>query len=229
LYSVEFKEDSLVLLDQTKLPFEKKYLKCKSVGDVCSAIRTMIVRGAPAIGVAAAYGLVFAKDLPTAAKKLKDSRPTAVDLFNAVDYVVAQVGEGKAVLEAAKSWHELIIAKTRKICEHGSGLVTSDSTIILHCNAGPIATAALGTSLGAVIFAAKSKKVFAYVDETRPRFQGSLTSWELTEAGVDHKVIVDSSAGFLMKQGRIRAVAWGETAVHSKIGAINLLFLEFVE
>jgi translation initiation factor eIF-2B subunit alpha/methylthioribose-1-phosphate isomerase len=230
MHSVEFKDGKVIMLDQRKLPQKEEFIACTSVEETAEAIRNMIVRGAPAIGVAAAYGMIFATDLNEAAKTLKAARPTAVDLMNAVDYILAEHAKGTSAESAAKKWHQMILDKTKKICENGAGLIKDGSTVLLHCNTGPLATAAYGTALGAVIYS-KQKKPFCYVDETRPRFQGALTSWELLQADVEHKVITDSMAGMLMKERKISCVMVGADRIvkngdfANKIGTYSLAVL----
>ncbi len=207
---ISFENKKLKLIDQTKLPLSEEYVTCRTVEEVASAIRTMVVRGAPAIGITAAYGMVLGKDPKKDAEILKQARPTAVDLFNAVSYMLKEIKEGKNPESSARAWHKQIIEKTRKISENGASLIKSGENILLHCNAGPLATGGYGTSLGAVLEAHKQgKKIFVYVDETRPRFQGALTSWELSKLGISHKVIVDSSAGSLMRMGKVNCVMVG--------------------
>jgi len=226
-----FENNIVKLLDQTRLPHEERYILCKTVGEVSAAIRNMVVRGAPAIGVAAAYGMALGNNPASDAEVLKRARPTAVDLFNAVEYMLGEIKNGAPSTEAAKKWHDGIIEKTRKISEFGASLIKDGANVLLHCNAGPLATAGYGTSLGAVLEAAKTKKIFVYVDETRPRFQGALTSWELSRAGIEHKVIVDSSAGFLMQKKMVDLVMVGADRIVSngdfanKIGTYSLAVL----
>lgn len=232
MYSVEFKDNRIVMIDQRKLPHKEETIICSTVEETAEAIRNMSVRGAPAIGVAAAYGMIFAKDLDSAAKTLKSARPTAVDLMNAVDFVLKECGDGSAPESAAKKWHQTILDKTKKICENGAKLIKDGETVLLHCNAGPLATAAYGTSLGAVIEAKiQGKNIFTYVDETRPRFQGALTSWELLKADVPHKIITDSMAAMLMKDKKINCVMVGADRIvkngdfANKIGTYSLAVL----
>lgn len=206
---VSFSRGEVRILDQTRLPHETAYITCRTPGEVATAIREMRVRGAPAIGVAAAYGMALSDRPEKAAETLKKARPTAADLSNAVDYVLAAVRKGKTALGAANEWHRMISEKTAAISRYGASLIPDGARVLLHCNAGPLATAGYGTSLGAVLEAAKTKKISAWVGETRPRFQGALTSWELREAGVGHRVTVDSAAGSLMRQGLVDVVMVG--------------------
>lgn len=229
---IEFKNNELILIDQTKLPHTEEYVTCRTVEEVASAIRTMVVRGAPAIGITSAYGMVLGTDPKKDAETLKQARPTAVDLFNAVNYMLKEIKEGKNLENSAKEWHQKIIEKTKKISENGANLIKEGNSVLLHCNAGPLATGAYGTSLGAVLEAHKQeKKIFVYVDETRPRFQGALTSWELKKAGVPHKVIVDSSAGSLIRMGKVNCIMVGADRIvkngdfANKVGTYSLSVL----
>jgi translation initiation factor eIF-2B subunit alpha/methylthioribose-1-phosphate isomerase len=207
--SVVFNGSELLLLDQRLLPHKTKIVKCKDEHETATAIKDMVVRGAPAIGITAAYGMALAENPEKAAQVLKAARPTAVDLANAVEYMLNEIRKGADAKKAAVEWHEKIRESTRKISEYGAALLKDGSTVLLHCNAGPLATGAYGTSLGAVLEAGKTKQLMVYVDETRPRFQGALTASELRAAGISHKVIVDSAAGLLLKQGSIDAVMVG--------------------
>jgi S-methyl-5-thioribose-1-phosphate isomerase len=206
---VTFRNGAVRILDQTRMPHETAYITCRSPEDVAEAIREMKVRGAPAIGVAAAYGMALAKEPELAAETLKTARPTAADLSNAVGYVLSAVKAGKGALEAAEEWHARINESTAAISRYGAGLIPDGARVLLHCNAGPLATAGAGTSLGAVLEAGKTKRISVYVDETRPRLQGALTSWELENAGIEHRVIVDSAAGSLMRRKMVDLVMVG--------------------
>lgn len=207
----EFREGKLVLLDQTLLPHKIEYVECSSVQVVADAIRSMKVRGAPAIGIAAAYGLALSEKPEEEAQVLLDSRPTAVDLRNAVDFVLSKRLDGMKTLDAAKEWHASIEQKCRSIAENGATLVKDGMRILTHCNTGSLATGvSYGTALGILKKAWEEKKrIFVFADETRPRFQGALTSWELRQLGVAHDVIVDSAAGSFMKRGEVDIVIVG--------------------
>ncbi len=226
-----FKDGVLSLIDQRLLPHSLKWIECRNEDETAKAIRDMVVRGAPAIGVAAAYGMAMATNPDHAANTLKGSRPTAVDLFNAVEYMLAAISKGKNPLECAIAWKNSIEESTRKISEKGATLLPDGSRVLLHCNAGPLATTGYGTSLGAVLMAVKKKKIFVYVDETRPRCQGALTSYELSLGGVNHKVIADTAAGSLIHNGFVDAVLVGADRVVSngdfanKIGTYPLAVL----
>lgn len=230
--AVEFTGEAVKLLDQSALPHTEEWLELKSVDEVAEAIRQMKVRGAPAIGVAAAYALAFSDKPDEDAVILKSARPTAVDLSHAVDYVLDMLRNGKNVVQAAMEWDSMNDKKCRKLSEHGASLIQDGQKILTHCNTGFIAANSYGTALGAIKMAhEQGKKIHVYVDETRPRFQGALTSWELIKAKIPHTVICDSSAAFLMSKGEIdlvmvgadRIAANGDTA--NKIGTYSLSVL----
>ncbi|MBU0905659.1 MAG: S-methyl-5-thioribose-1-phosphate isomerase [Firmicutes bacterium] len=244
LNPIEWKNDALVLLDQTKLPNDIVYEEFTTVEGVWDAIVTMKVRGAPAIGVAAAYGLYLGvrdvtsnieKEVQKHADYLATSRPTAVNLFWALDRMKAVKSDSlkEALLEEAKAIHKEDEEINRTIGENLLTLLNDGMGILTHCNAGSLATSKYGTAT-APMYLAKEKgwdfKVFA--DETRPRLQGStLTALELSRAGIDVTVITDSMAGMVMSQGKIQAVivgcdrvaANGDTA--NKIGTLGVSIL----
>jgi methylthioribose-1-phosphate isomerase len=247
--SVEWVGDhtgSLRLLDQTRLPAELAYRDCRTVEDVWSAIRSLCVRGAPAIGVAAAYGVVLGvrEDGPLeAANRLRTSRPTAVNLFWALD----RMGRVAAVLPPALPRDELarrLLDEARRIDDEdrrtcraigaaGADLVAEGVGVLTHCNAGGLATAEYGTALAVLFTAAERGRRFeVFVDETRPLLQGArLTAWELQQAGIDSTLICDSMAAQVMKEGRVQMVivgadriaANGDTA--NKIGTYGVAVL----
>ena len=244
LNPIEWKNDALVLLDQTKLPNEIVYEEFTSVEGVWDAIVTMKVRGAPAIGVAAAYGVYLGvrdvtsnieEEVQKHADYLATSRPTAVNLFWALDRMKAVKSDSlkEALLEEAQAIHKEDEEINRSIGENLLTLLNDGMGILTHCNAGSLATSKYGTAT-APMYLAKEKgwdfKVFA--DETRPRLQGStLTALELSRAGIDVTVITDSMAGMVMSQGKIQAVivgcdrvaANGDTA--NKIGTLGVSIL----
>ncbi|MEK6452933.1 S-methyl-5-thioribose-1-phosphate isomerase [Caldifermentibacillus hisashii] len=226
-------KDALILLDQTVLPNEKVFLEVKEMKDLWDAIYYLKVRGAPAIGIAAAYGVYLGIKKSTAKtyealyadfKKVKEylasSRPTAVNLFWALDRMDARFKkeEGKSVNEvkrALKEEAELIREEDVKVCksigEYALSLLKPDSGLLTHCNAGTIATAKYGTALAPIYLGQERGYNFkVYADETRPLLQGArLTSWELKEAGVDVTLICDNMASLVMKQGKVQAVLVG--------------------
>lgn len=223
----------LLLLDQTRLPAVQVWLRCEEPAQVADAIARLSVRGAPAIGVAAAYGLCLATPagFDEAADLLAAARPTAVNLRWAVEQVRA-AGPGGA-LSAARAIEEREREATRRIAEHGAALFGSAERVLTHCNTGALATTGSGTALG-VIEAAWRKGTVAHVwvGETRPLLQGSrLTAWELAQSGIPFQVITDSSAGLLMSRGRVDRVVVGADRiaangdVANKIGTYPLAVL----
>ena len=206
----------LKLIDQRRLPFQLKIFEADSMEKVAYAIKKMVVRGAPAIGCAAAYGMVLGEDKEKAARMLKRTRPTAHDLFYAVDYML----ENGCTLEAADNYVESIIQKCKKIGEVGAKLIKNGCKILTHCNAGALATVDWGTAL-APLRMAKDKNIFVWVDETRPRLQGLLTAWELEQEGINHALIVDNAAGYYMKEGHIDMVIVGADRIASNYDVAN--------
>jgi methylthioribose-1-phosphate isomerase len=252
---VRWEDGRLVLLDQTKLPTEEVERAYTAWAEVAEAIRTLVVRGAPAIGVAAAFGVVLAArasgatnhaallaDLEEAIKGLAATRPTAVNLFWALDrmrrLVVASADLPPArlrdrLLEEAQVILSEDLAANRAMGAHGAALVPDGARLLTHCNAGALATAGYGTALG-VIRAAheRGKLALVWVDETRPVMQGSrLTAWELAKEGIPYRLIADVAAGFVMKRGEVdlvvtgadRIAANGDTA--NKIGTYSVAVL----
>lgn len=250
--SISWENGTLQLLDQRKLPLETRYLQFTDYRDVAQAIRDMVTRGAPAIGAAAAYGLALAAknsvaatadalraELETAATVLRESRPTAVNLFWAIDRVMARAADpaldspdaiAAAVLAEAHAIAAEDIQTNKAIGYHALPLIPDGAKIIHHCNTGSLATVDYGTALGIIRIAhEEGKRVFAYLDETRPRLQGSrLSAYELRHYGVPHTVIVDGASGHVMRTvgidlcvvGCDRVAANGDTA--NKIGTFNL-------
>ncbi len=228
----------LELIDQRRLPSEFVKLQCRDIEQLCEAIKTLAVRGAPAIGVSAAYGLVLGMKkltetddleqgleiLAKSCEYLTSSRPTAVNLFWALKRVrkstekfVADKPNAKlqslreVVLTEANAIYQEDMDMCRRIGENGEKFITDGSGILTHCNAGALATAGQGTALSLMFEAHKKNRKFkVYVDETRPLLQGArLTAWELKQAGIDVTLICDNMAGWLMKQGHINTVITG--------------------
>jgi len=226
--------NSLFLLDQRLLPREEVWLECRTASAVADAIQTMVVRGAPAIGVSAAFGMAMAaragEDLQAAAGELKRSRPTAVNLAWAVDRMLAHAGD--PVAEAERILEE-DVAANRAMGRFGAELLGATSTVLTHCNAGALATGGYGTALGVVRAAIESgRHVAVFADETRPYLQGArLTAWELQRDGIDVTLITDNMAGHFFQQGQFDAVivgadriaANGDTA--NKIGTYTVAVL----
>jgi methylthioribose-1-phosphate isomerase len=190
-------------IDQRVLPSRFKVVTIRTHSEMAAAISDMTVRGAPAIGVAAAYGMALAQlrnqDMDKAAKVLRSTRPTAHDLFYAIDLMLESRDED--LVEVAGRYADGIVDMCRKIGENGASLIEDSDSILTHCNAGALATVDFGTALAPIRVAHRSgKELFVYVDETRPRLQGSkLTAWELVNEGIDHAVIPDNAAGHYLK------------------------------
>ncbi|MGZ5446074.1 MAG: S-methyl-5-thioribose-1-phosphate isomerase [Thermoanaerobaculia bacterium] len=223
----------LSLLDQRLLPREETWIDCRTASEVADAIRTMVVRGAPAIGVAAAYGMAMAarngEDLEEAARVLKAARPTAVNLAWAVDRMLrlgCHVAEAEAI-------HREDVEANMRMGRFGAELLGQRTTVLTHCNAGALATAGYGTALGVIRAAIEGgKHVAVFADETRPYLQGArLTAWELQRDGIDVTLITDNMAGHFFQQGTFDAVivgadriaANGDTA--NKIGTYTVAVL----
>lgn len=206
-----FENGTIKFIDQRKLPYKLEIFTAKTVDDAAFAIKDMVVRGAPAIGAAAVYGMVLGENnLENAAEKLRNTRPTAYDLFYAIDYMIDKIKNGKDALNAANDYVEDLIDRCRRIGENGEKLIKDGMKILTHCNAGALATVDYGTALAPFRVAhKKGKKFFVFVDETRPRCQGLLTDWELEQEGISHAVIADNAAGHFMKSGEIGMVITG--------------------
>ena len=223
---------AVVLLDQRRLPEEVVEVRCPTAADVADAIRDMVVRGAPAIGIAAAYGLALAAlrghDLAEAEQVLASSRPTAVNLT----WALAQMRDDPTP-ERARALHEEEVGRCRRMAAHAAELFRPGTRALTHCNAGGLATGGYGSAVGALRAAAERGLLErVLVDETRPLLQGArLTAWELERAGIPHAVIADSAAGSLMARGEVdlavtgadRIAANGDTA--NKIGTYSLAVL----
>ncbi len=232
-----WKGDHLLLLDQRKLPHEEVWLKLTDHIQTAKAIKEMAVRGAPAIGCVAAYGFVLGVrrgEKPEIVYDiLKNTRPTAYNLFWALDRMLSSLRSGKDIEEEAKLIEREDYEANRRMGEFGNELIPEGASILTHCNTGALATAGWGTALGVVRTAHYSgKRVHVWVDETRPYLQGSrLTAWELLKEGIPHRVITDSTAGFLMRRGLVdlvivgadRITARGDVA--NKIGTYTLSIL----
>ena len=231
---VRLEEDgpAVVLLDQRRLPDEVVEVRCATAGEVADAIRDMVVRGAPAIGIAAAYGLALAAlredDLAEAERVLAASRPTAVNL----PWALAQMRDDP-MPERARALHEYEVESCRQMSAHAAELFQPGTRALTHCNAGGLATGGYGSAVGALRAAAERGLLErVLVDETRPLLQGArLTAWELEQDGIPHAVIADSAAGSLMALGEVdlvvtgadRIAANGDTA--NKIGTYSLAVL----
>jgi methylthioribose-1-phosphate isomerase len=235
--AVVWNDGALRLLDQRRLPFVETWLDCRSADEVAAAIRDLVVRGAPAIGIAAAWGVVLAArqgdDLDVAMAHLRAARPTAVNLMWALDRMRARIAAGAdadALAHEAQAIQAEDLAANRRMGELGAALIAPGSAVLTHCNTGSLATAGFGTALGVIRagFAA-GKIAHVYAGETRPWLQGArLTIWELLRDGIPAKLIADSAAAHLMKSGVLqwvivgadRIAANGDTA--NKIGTYQL-------
>jgi methylthioribose-1-phosphate isomerase len=219
---VRLEQDAVVLLDQRLLPEEIVEVRCGSSAEVADAIRTMVVRGAPAIGVAAAYGLALAasrgEDLAAADAVLRASRPTAINLAWALDEMV-----GDPSAERARGIHTDEVERCRRMAAHTADLLAPGTRALTHCNAGGLATGGYGSAVGALLTAfERGLLAHVWVDETRPLLQGArLTAWELETAAIPHAVIADSAAGSLMAAGEVDCVITGADRIAANGDAAN--------
>lgn len=207
LRAVWFENGKVRMIDQRVLPQRFVILDFSDFRQVVDAIANMTVRGASSIGAAAAYGMALASnrgvDVEAAAITLKGARPTANDLFYAVDHMVRSINSGSDPFTAASKYAESIVERCRQIGRHGSALIEDGHKIMTHCNAGALASVDVGTALAPIRAAWKEgRQFFVYVSETRPRMQGMrLTAWELLNEGIPHAIISDGASGHYMKQG----------------------------
>jgi methylthioribose-1-phosphate isomerase len=213
---IVWRDDALELLDQTRLPHEEHWLLCTRADDVADAIRRLAVRGAPAIGVAAAYGVVLGMrsgdSFAAVSQMLGATRPTAVNLRWALDRMGEVAGEGDAaLLERAHAIARAQDQADARMAKHGSALMGDGERLLTHCNTGALATGGRGTAGGVIEAGFRAGRVaHVWVDETRPLLQGArLTAWELQQAGVPFQVVPDSSAGALMARGLVDRVVVG--------------------
>ena len=233
IQTLEWTKSGVVFIDQTKLPTEEVYVTCTTHHEVADAIRNMIVRGAPAIGVAAAMGIALGvknsraeniadlkKEFGQICQNIGQTRPTAVNLFWAIRRMTEKFESlrtrtipqiQQALIEEAQRMHAEDIAANQAMGRHGATLMPSSGGVLTHCNAGALATAGYGTALGVIRAAVEQgKKIHVYADETRPFLQGSrLTAWELMKDGIPTTVISDNMAGVMMQQGKIGAIVVG--------------------
>jgi methylthioribose-1-phosphate isomerase len=225
----------LRFLDQTLLPAAERYVDTHDYRAVCDAIRRLAVRGAPLIGIAGAYGLALAaqasEDIAGAAEEIAATRPTAVNLRWAVERALRRAAEGTAaVLDEARRIHEEQAASDRRSGALGAELIEDGATVLTHCNTGSLATGGIGSALGVIKTAhAQGKRIEVLADETRPLLQGArLTAWELSRAGIPHRVIADGAAAGIIARGGVQAIfvgadriaATGDTA--NKVGTYGL-------
>src|SRR3954466_10385402 len=257
LPTIDRQDDVIVMVDQRKLPAQEIYVRCRTAPEVAKAIKTMVIRGAPAIGVAAALGISlgmrrssatgtqkFATEFYRICDLMAATRPTAVNLFWAIDRMKRSFAAGVEIGESVEQLkdrldreadliHDEDVANCRAMGAFGAEVVPADAHILTHCNAGALATAGYGTALGVVRGAVEAgKQVAVYADETRPFLQGArLTAWELVRDGIQTTVITDNMSGALMRQGKVdlvvvgadRIAANGDTA--NKIGTYGVAVL----
>jgi methylthioribose-1-phosphate isomerase len=255
IQTLEWTDQGVRFLDQTKLPTEETYVTCKTHEQVADVIRNMVVRGAPAIGVAAGMGIALGvqnskaestgdlkRDFDQICDVIGKTRPTAVNLFWAIRRMqekfervrirpIPQIKQ--ALIEEAQRMHAQDIAANQAMGRHGATLMPASGGVLTHCNAGALATAGYGTALGVIRAAVEQgKKIHVYADETRPFLQGSrLTAWELMKDGIPTTVISDNMAGAMMRQGKIKAIVVGADRiaangdVANKIGTYTVAVL----
>lgn len=235
--ALEFRNGELVLIDQRLLPGKLEYVSCQKSEEVAYAISAMIVRGAPAIGGAAGFGVYLAAreargdfDLfSRKAEHIKSARPTAVNLAWAVDEMVREAREHgldeDILLKKAESIAEEDIRMNHEIARHGQKVIPQNANILTHCNSGALATCGWGTALGVIKKAHfDGKNIFVYADETRPRLQGArLTAWELVRSHIPSKLIPDSAAASLIKDGKIDLVILGADRITTNGDVANKL------
>src|SRR5881398_2796676 len=253
--TLEWTDSGVRFIDQTKLPTEEAYVTCKTYEQVADAIRNMVVRGAPAIGVAAAMGIALGvksskaetvgelkPEFERICEVMGDTRPTAVNLFWAIRRMqekferirirtISQIK--KDLIDEARRMHAEDIAANEAMGQHGATLMPAAGGVLTHCNAGALATCGYGTALGVIRAAVESgKKLHVFADETRPFLQGSrLTAWELMKDGIPTTVISDNMAGAIMRQGKIGAIVVGADRiaangdVANKIGTYSVAVL----
>ncbi len=255
LETIEWKDDRVLMIDQRKLPWSETYYTCRNYRDVSEAIKKMVIRGAPAIGIAAAMGMAlgakairarqmdaFLREFDRIADFMKASRPTAVNLAWAVDRMRALVYSLKdksideitaALVREAQAMLVEDVAINKEIGRHGQEVVPRESTVLTHCNAGALATGGYGTALGVVRAAVEAgKNVRVLADETRPFLQGArLTVWELMKDSIPATLIPDNAAGSLMRKGEVQVVVVGADRiaangdVANKIGTYSVAVL----
>lgn len=241
---VVWENEMLILLDQRRLPLEVVTIECTTPEQAASCIKEMVVRGAPAIGITAAYGLVLAakkgpEKVKEAAELLRQTRPTAVNLFWAIDQMLTALEEHQGddlyghMLKKAKALAEEDVRINKQMGQFGAKLVPHGAAILTHCNAGALATVDYGTALGVIRAAQEAgKDISVYACETRPYLQGArLTTWELLVDGIPVTLITDNMAGYLMQLGRVSLVVVGADRVAAngdvanKIGTYGLAVL----
>jgi methylthioribose-1-phosphate isomerase len=257
LPTIDWQGDAIIMVDQRKLPGQELYVRCRTAQEVARAIRTMVIRGAPAIGVSAAMGIAlgmrrstakgtkqFAVEFQKICEMMANTRPTAVNLFWAIDRMkrvfaeAAQAGKSPEEIAdrlelEARAIHDEDVASCRAMGAFGADVVPDGARVLTHCNAGALATAGYGTALGVIRSAARLGRLQrVYADETRPYLQGArLTAWELTRDGIPTTLIADNAAGHLISRGEVDAIVVGADRiaangdVANKIGTYTLAVL----
>ena len=247
LPTIEWQDDAVVMVDQRKLPAQEVYVQCRTAKEVARAIKNMVIRGAPAIGVAAALGLALgvqrskvtgtsqlAAEFYKLCELMAATRPTAVNLFWAIERMKRTFAEAArsgrspseirdAMVSEARRIHDEDVTNCKALGAHGSTVVPDRGHVLTHCNAGALATGGYGTALGVIRAAVESgKKVTVFADETRPFFQGArLTAWELLRDGIETTVITDSMAGPLMRDGKVDVVVVGADRIAANGDVVN--------
>ena len=237
LRACEWADDAIRCIDQRVLPARLEFATLATLEQAAIAIEDMTVRGAPLIGVVAAYALALAarrgEPLDAAYARLARTRPTAINLWTGLGRVRAAAPDPAAMLAAARAFDEAEVAAAEAIGEHGLALVTHRARVLTHCNAGGLATAGYGTAVGVIRAAAEAgKRIMVWVDETRPLLQGArLTAWELVRAGISATLITDNMAGYFMGRGQVDLVVVGADRiarngdVANKIGTYSVALL----
>src|SRR5437763_9598194 len=249
LPTIAREDDAVVMIDQRKLPSEEVYVRCRTAAEVAKAIKTMVIRGAPAIGVAAAMGIAlgmrksratgtqkFAAEFQKTCELMAATRPTAVNLFWAIERMkrtfaaAAQAGESVAQIKdrldnEAQAIHDDDVASCRALGGFGAEIVPAEARVLTHCNAGALATAGYGTALGVIRGAVeRGKRVAVFADETRPFLQGArLTAWELLRDGIETTIITDNMSGALMRQGKVGLVVVGADRIAANGDTANTI------
>ncbi len=253
--TIEWRTNHVRILDQTRLPLEEAYLDIYDYRELAQAIKQLRIRGAPAIGIAGAFGVClgamelaalkreeFDRDIYQVIDHLAATRPTAVNLFWALDRMKKIINSNmddhpKQIIERLIDEANCILEEDRETCQrmglHGAELLADGDTVLTHCNAGALATGGIGTALGVIYTAvSQGKRIKVYADETRPLLQGArLTAWELSRFGIDVTLICDNMAAWVMQQGKIQAILVGADRiaangdVANKIGTYNLAVL----
>lgn len=234
LQPLVWENDKIIFLDQRKLPHNEELFIAKTVEETAFAIKNMVVRGAPAIGIAAVFGWVLGKNQKIEDKKiyniLKNTRPTAKDLFTALDYMINNKGNA---YEKAMNYLKNLIKSEEKLVQNISEIIPNNSKILTHCHSGALAVYNWGSAFGGIAYSKviEKKNIFLWIKETRPRFQGSITAWEAEKREIPHKIIIDSAAAYLMSKGEVDLIIVGADRISengdiaNKIGTLDIAIL----